>query len=862
MANFPALKMTAAGIEIQAKAQTGQLLKFTRVALGDGNFEGSPAALTALVSEKQSLSIRDQVVPGDGTAILNVIATNAGVSSGFYMREVGSFVEDPDTGVEVLYSYSNAGAECDFLPAEGGSVTWEGLFDLITVVGNAENVTAVIDDYITIALKSEVEALRPYTLPTGGAVGQMLRKGSNAEGDTEWFSPALDGLDIRLKSVEEPRTAVANQRTFTLQKTITNGLAVYVGSVDANGLPSKTVARLPREAWTALSATQVQLAEPLAAKTPVVFVNNEEAGPGESLSVSIEGPTLVYPGSTNTFTIGAFDSFSVYTQVATKGALTRSGKTLTLVLASDEVAGTLDLTVTRDGVAVTRRVAIGAAAIEKPQVVSPVSGATGVGFEPDLSIAPFVVYPAGYDTLRKTRWQVALDAAFTQFVYNAESTTNLAAINLGAVGVRLEPSKQYFARAQEVGDTLTSAWSDAVSFNTAAVYIRRPSITAPLDGQTKVSSGIYFKSDEFSVYGGADQHVGSRWQYSYTADFSSIALDSGWDANQLTAFAPPARLAKKKDHYVRVKYKGKALGESDWSPVIRFTTADRLKGNSTMLSGGGPLRGRAASAVLDGILYVLGGAVSSASFTSAFWAYNPASDTWVQKAALPAFSNDAAGNIGGALFVYKGKIYSWRGQYLSNGSGYRNMNLAEYNPSTNTWLKYDSWLDGVTSLSNDSVVYGDKAYYYEGSLYTYDMVSKVRSYISHPQGYSSLSGSTAVVIDGKFYLLGGAAYNADYGVFLWCFNPVDGTWLKKADAPSAMNNHRAAVVDGKMYTVTSSGVLHVYDPANDAWETIGAIISPRNSHIMQAIGDFLYVHGGHAYINSAYVYYNDLYRVD
>ena len=161
MANFPALKMTAAGRVLQAKAQTGQLLKFTRVGLGDGTLVGSLDALGALVSEKQSLSIRKQVAPGDGTSILNVIATNQGVTQGFYMREVGAYAEDPDTGEEILYSYTNAGAECDFLPAAGGAVVWEGLFDLITIVGNAENVTAVINDFITIALKSEVDELRP-----------------------------------------------------------------------------------------------------------------------------------------------------------------------------------------------------------------------------------------------------------------------------------------------------------------------------------------------------------------------------------------------------------------------------------------------------------------------------------------------------------------------------------------------------------------------------------------------------------------------------------------------------------------------------------------------------------------------------
>lgn len=812
MANFPALKMTAAGRVLQAKAQTGQELKFSRVGLGDGTLAGSLDALLALVAEKKSLSIRDHKATGDGTSILQVIATNEGLASGFYIREVGLFALDPDTGEELLYSYTNAGAESDFLPGAGGAITYEGLFDLITVVGNAENVTAVIDDYITIALKSEVEALRPYILPTGGTVGQMARKKSNAEGDVEWFDPALSGLDVRLKSIEEPRSAVANQRTFTLQKTITNGLAVYVGSVDASGAPSKTVARLPREAWTALSATQVQLADPLAAKTPVVFVNNEEAGPGESLSVSIEGPTLVYPGSTNTFTIGAFDSFSVYTQTATKGTLTRSGKTLTLVLASGEAAGTLDLTVTRDSVAVTRRVAIGAAAIEKPQIVSPAQGATGVGFEPDLSIAPFVVYPAGYDTLRKTRWQVALDAAFTQFVYNAESTTNLTSINLGAVGVRLEPSKQYFVRAQEVGDTLTSAWADGVSFNTAAVYIRRPSLLNPIDGQIGVSSAVVFEGDAFSVYGGADTHLATRLQYSYVADFSTVAYDSGFQTAQLTKITPPSSLPLKTEIFVRLKYRGKNLGDSEWSPVVRFVTSDRLKGTYTQLSTGPAARMNAVSVALNGKVYLSGGRVAASAGApfSDIWEYDIATSTWKQKSIGQTQSDHTAVVIGNLIYFYGGTT--------SSGGSASITKVSVYDPVANTIVQKSAGPGGARV------------------------------------------GHVAGAIDGKMYIFGGTGGRSPT---LIRYTPGTDTWETLAEPPAIQSSLYAegAVAGGRLY-ILGGGKLYCYNPGTNTWTTKAAFPGRAIAGTtIFGIDNLLYVWGG--YYNSSYTYsLNDLYSYD
>lgn len=857
MANFPALKMTAAGRVLQAKAQTGQELKFSRVGLGDGTLAGSLDALPALVAEKKSLSIRDHKATGDGTSILQVIATNEGLASGFYIREVGLFALDPDTGEELLYSYTNAGAESDFLPGAGGAITYEGLFDLITVVGNADNVTAVIDDYITIALKSEVEALRPYILPTGGTVGQMARKKSNAEGDVEWFDPELSGLDVRLKSIEEPRSAVANQRTFTLQKTVTSGLAVYVAG-----------RRISREAWTPLSAMQLKMNDPLDAGTAVLFVNNEEAGPGESLSVSIEGPTLVYPGSTNTFTIGAFDSFSVYAQAASKGTLTRSGKTLTLVIASGEAAGTLDLDVTRDNVKVTRRIAIGAAAIAKPQILTPAPGSTGVGFEPDLTIAPFVVYPAGYDTLRKTRWQVALDAAFTQMVYNAESTTNLTAINLGSVGVRLDPSRRYYARAQFSGDTLTSVMSDAVSFNTASVYIRRPAITAPIDGQVEVSAAAGFVSDAFSVYGGTDTQSGSRWQVSTVSDFSTTLYDSGWIA-ATTGYKPPASLAQKTEYYIRVKYRGAAIGESEWSASVRFVTADQLKGEYTQLPAGATTRSAAVVVSYADKIYVFGG-TNGSSLLSDFWSYDLVNRVWTQEASGPrALCNCAHAVIGDVLYVVGG--------YAGNPS-YGSASVYTYNFKTRAWASIANYPLAINQAKAAAV--GGKLYVYgglpdiggvgTGTFYCYDPVAKTWTLLT---GNPSCYGHSMCAYDGKIYIAGGFGSQSEgWKKTLHCYDVARNVWTQKASIPFPDNKGRVggtlSEIAGKLYWFgggyyvdTYNADLYVYDIAINGWLNIPAVgsvgMSGRQNHGAAVIGGMLYIYGGATYSYAR----NDLWQI-
>lgn len=853
MANFPALKMTAAGRELQLKAQAGQPLKFTRVAMGDAGVPVDSDTLTALVSEQLSLAIQSQTAPGDGTAVLRVIMTNQLVTSGFFMRELGAFAEDPDTGEELLYSYSNAGPQADYLPAAGGTVVWEGIFDLVTVVGNAENVTAVINDYITIALKSDVEALRPYLLPEGGTVGQMVRRRSNTVGDNEWFDPT-DGLDIRISSVEEPRTAVNNQRVFTLQKTVTNGLAVYI-----------TGSRLSRELWTSLSSTQLQLDDPLPAGTKVLFVNNEEAGPGRALNVSINGPVLVYPGTVNEYTITDFDSFSVYQASSTVGTLTRNGAAITLDIPAGQAAGTLDLEILRDNVRATYRVAIGDAAIAAPELLSPVSGSMTVAFEPDLGATDFVVYPASYDVHTETRWQIARDELFADLVLDHQDAANLAAISLAALGVRLTHSTRYYARVRYVGASLQSPWSAVVPFNTASTYVRAPAITSPTDGQVQLSPTPTLAGDAFSVYGGADTHESSRWQVATDAAFSAVIVDSGWSAANKLNVKPT--LTKATSYYARVMYRGDALGDSEWSAVVRFTTADRLRGEYTQRNGGATPRSSHSAVVIGGQMYVFGGSDSAGymnySFRNDLWRYDPATNIWAQRASgATARSGHCAAVCNGLMYVFGGAEID-----AGSGSGLRNTStLYRYDPVANSWAQLavgPAWSGSAGTL----VEVAGKLYAFMAwgsGIGVYDPATNSWSTRSVPANALGRSHS-AVVINGKIIYFGG--YNGSvYNNNVYMYDPALDTWTLKASGASKRSQHSAVAIDGKMYVYggfrESGGAandLWMYDPVSNVWAQLASGATARSSHSAVAVGDRVYLFGGGP---GGYSYINDLWQVE
>lgn len=160
MSAFGGLIMTYQGRNLQAKAQSGTQLQYTRIAVGDGELNGASILdLTQLISEKMSLNISKLKTLSEGRALISTVLTNTDLSSGFYFREIGIFANDPDEG-EILYCYANSGGLAEYIPAGGGADVIEKNIDIEVLTGNAEDVSAVIDYslvYVTYPDLNEAE---------------------------------------------------------------------------------------------------------------------------------------------------------------------------------------------------------------------------------------------------------------------------------------------------------------------------------------------------------------------------------------------------------------------------------------------------------------------------------------------------------------------------------------------------------------------------------------------------------------------------------------------------------------------------------------------------------------------------------
>lgn len=154
--SFPSLQLTDAGRQIIVKALSGDCaIEFTKFGVGNGAAPASVSTLTDLVNLVKSINI-NSLTSGDGCANLSGVLDNANLPNGFWWREVGIYATDPDAG-EVLYAYAHAGEYAEYIPQYTNQSYLRTTLNVTVVVGDAENVSAIISEYVGYATTEQFE---------------------------------------------------------------------------------------------------------------------------------------------------------------------------------------------------------------------------------------------------------------------------------------------------------------------------------------------------------------------------------------------------------------------------------------------------------------------------------------------------------------------------------------------------------------------------------------------------------------------------------------------------------------------------------------------------------------------------------
>ncbi|TYA10939.1 hypothetical protein FRY98_24530 [Paenibacillus faecis] len=271
--------LTNKGRQLQAKAQAGVQLVYTRMAVGSGTLSGqSLEDMSALITPVKDLTIsRLKRPPGSTRALIGATLTNQDVTTGFYLREVGIFATDPDLG-EILYMYANAGSTADYITPKGDGVI-EKAINMNVFVGAASSITANIDESLVYVTKDELnEAIAGITIPDASLTVKGKVQLSNA---TNSSSETLAATPKAVKSAYDAATAAQNTANAANLAAATAQSRADQAFQSGNERKAEVVAALVAKG---IPATTAESWDSLIAKMAAIIRATGNAGPAQVLS--------------------------------------------------------------------------------------------------------------------------------------------------------------------------------------------------------------------------------------------------------------------------------------------------------------------------------------------------------------------------------------------------------------------------------------------------------------------------------------------------------------------------------------------------------------------------------------------------
>ncbi len=189
--------ITKDGHALMTKVQAGTKMEFTRVRTSDyqypagTNFEN----LTSLSSIKQTALVADVKPINNVTIEVSASFSNTELTSGYYVRAVGLYANDPQKG-EILYSVTPA-EEAPWMPPYNELVVSGIEFNLRTVTSNAANVTVNVD---------------PAAVATVGQLNMVRSEIADVKGFVGYTDDDIVGVEIDLQNRTFKRVAGAVNR--------------------------------------------------------------------------------------------------------------------------------------------------------------------------------------------------------------------------------------------------------------------------------------------------------------------------------------------------------------------------------------------------------------------------------------------------------------------------------------------------------------------------------------------------------------------------------------------------------------------------------------------------------------------------
>jgi len=146
MAEFSKLVITSKGQALLAKMIAGSGdIEFTKVSASSTAYTDAQLEGLASLSNVKQTSLISKVTRTNEVAIkVETSFTNTELTEGYYMKALGLYAVDPDVG-EILYAITRETSGNCYMPAYNGITVSGAYVQLVTTVGNAENVSLEVD---------------------------------------------------------------------------------------------------------------------------------------------------------------------------------------------------------------------------------------------------------------------------------------------------------------------------------------------------------------------------------------------------------------------------------------------------------------------------------------------------------------------------------------------------------------------------------------------------------------------------------------------------------------------------------------------------------------------------------------------
>ena len=208
MANFQNNSITEYGRLLLAEVQAGAVFIPTRIVLGSGNLPAGkePTTMTDVVSPVKDLNINKKEKTPDGKVVFGGAYDNQGVTKPFYLRELALYARaeyrNEDGSVkkavdEVLYSYGNAGATADYMPAYSTETVVEKQLDIVVYVGNSAKVELTIASGTAMTVEMGEQMVDGLRKEVGQALeGKAEKTHKHTRKDITDFPTSLPASDV------------------------------------------------------------------------------------------------------------------------------------------------------------------------------------------------------------------------------------------------------------------------------------------------------------------------------------------------------------------------------------------------------------------------------------------------------------------------------------------------------------------------------------------------------------------------------------------------------------------------------------------------------------------------------------------